>query len=668
MKTFHDLKSALNIQFDVIKEKDLFVSKADKNELKETYLSSFPEGTNPIFVTNTEHDCNCCMQYIRSVGNVLAIVDGKLVSVWDIDIGGHYQVVADAMSALVKSKGINGLFLHHESDAGQAVTHSLTDGVSKTWDHFHQKLPSRCVSYIDDMPSKLSKVNNNYNTLKRAFSELKIDSVVVVQDLIAQNSLYRGEEQKAVVDVFATFKRLYDSADNKELFLWETVIKFKHLSSFRNSAIGTLVTDLSDGMPLEKAVKSFEDKVAPANYKRPKSLVTASMIKKAETKVVELGIADSLQRRYAKINDIIINNVLFADRTAKASMGVFDELLSDVTEKLPNLDKVEEVSINTFLTNILPKSKSIEVFFGNELKPSLVSLIAPVNKEAPSILKWGNNFTWSYNGEMTDSVKERVKKAGGNVTGDLRCSLSWFNADDLDLHVIEPDNNVIYFQKKHSFKTGGTLDVDMNAGAKTNNTNPVENITWADKSKLTEDREYQVVVHNYCKRNTQNIGFSVELEFEGKVSTFNYSLPLDNRKKITVVSFTYSKTKGIQIIDSIPNATVPEKIWNISTEKFHKVKVMMQSPNHWDGEETGNKHYFFMLDSCANSADTRGFYNEFLNQELHEHRKVFEVLSSKMKVKHSDEQLSGLGFSSTQKNSLLCRVEGSFNRLIKIKF
>jgi hypothetical protein len=33
-----------------------------------------------------------------------------------------------------------------------------------------------------------------------------------------------------------------------------------------------------------------------------------------------------------------------------------------------------------------------------------------------------------------------------------------------------------------------------------------------------------------------------------------------------------------------------------------------------------------------------------------------------------DEQLSGLGFSSTQKNTLLCRVKGSFTRTIKIMF
>ena len=50
------------------------------------------------------------------------------------------------------------------------------------------------------------------------------------------------------------------------------------------------------------------------------------------------------------------------------------------------------------------------------------------------------------------------------------------------------------------------------------------------------------------------------------------------------------------------------------------------------------------------------------------HKRVFEALGSKMRVEPSEEQLSGLGFSSTQRNALVCKVSGSFNRMIKITF
>ena len=93
----------------------------------------------------------------------------------------------------------------------------------------------------------------------------------------------------------------------------------------------------------------------------------------------------------------------------------------------------------------------------------------------------------------------------------------------------------------------------------------------------------------------------------------------------------------------------------------------MNSPNFWAGEKTGNKHYFFMLNQCLSPETPNGFYNEFLKQDLNIHKRFFEALGSKMKVEQSDEQLSGLGFSSTQHNSFIVRVIGKTERMIKVK-
>jgi len=94
----------------------------------------------------------------------------------------------------------------------------------------------------------------------------------------------------------------------------------------------------------------------------------------------------------------------------------------------------------------------------------------------------------------------------------------------------------------------------------------------------------------------------------------------------------------------------------------------MLSPNYWDDRTVGNKHFFFMLDGCSNEDKARGFFNEFLTDELTPHRKVFEMVGSKMKTEESENQLSGIGFSSTQRNYILCRVKGAFSRTVKITF
>lgn len=72
--------------------------------------------------------------------------------------------------------------------------------------------------------------------------------------------------------------------------------------------------------------------------------------------------------------------------------------------------------------------------------------------------------------------------AGRNVTviqavaGQVQVSVSWTGASDVDLHVVEPSGEEIYYGYEVS-NTGGTLDLDSNAGCAIDNINN-ENITW----------------------------------------------------------------------------------------------------------------------------------------------------------------------------------------------
>jgi hypothetical protein len=665
---FTDLKVVVDEQFKSMADHTLFRTGIDKDKLWDTYLESFPEGTNPIFRERREYDCQCCKQFIRNCGDVVSIVNGKLVSIWDVEVGGQYQDVVDALSSLVKSEYITDVFIHYEQNLGTDKNVQLTDNGILTWNHFHFKLPNRFVKNNNRIGTYLSGLRSNKEVFKRSLEEITLDSVETVLELIEQGSLYRGNEHKPIIELFEKHKKIYDRLDisDRDNYCWTNSVAIGTGAKIRNTVIGTLLSDISEDVPLDKAVKLFEDKVAPVNYKRPTALVTKGMIDKAEKQVEELGIGESLQRRYAIESDIVVNNVLFADRKiTKLKGSVFDEMKADVKDKKPNLNKVDEVGIKTFMEDILPKAESVELFLENSHERNLMSLIAPINKNSKHIFKWDNNFSWSYNGELTDSIKERVKKAGGSVTGDLRCSLSWFNYDDLDIHMQEPKpGEHISYSHKHSHKTGGKLDVDMNAGGATTRS-PVENITYAKKLRMVEGR-YKVYVNQFNKRETKDVGFDFEIEFDNVIHSFHYEKAVTGN--VTVAEFDYTHKGGIVFVKSLKSTKASKEVWNLPTQKFHKVSMIMNSPNHWDDHVTGNKHWFFILDKCINPEKTRGFYNEFLSNDLMEHRKVFEILGSKMKTEISDNQLSGIGFSSTQKNSILCRVSGSFSRTIKINF
>lgn len=81
------------------------------------------------------------------------------------------------------------------------------------------------------------------------------------------------------------------------------------------------------------------------------------------------------------------------------------------------------IADNLFVTNVLPHSKDVQILVENKHIPNFVTLTAPENPDAGQLFKWKNNFAWVYNGSMADSFKEKVKAAGGNVNGFLRCSL-----------------------------------------------------------------------------------------------------------------------------------------------------------------------------------------------------------------------------------------------------
>ena len=665
---FKEFKTAVQRQFNEMKGKQLFRVRLDKDKLWDVYLSSFPPGTNPIFRERTEHDCSCCRQFIKSVGDMVSIENGEVVSIWDINVGGEYRHVADAMSEYVKSCQIDNIFLHPEKSAGTDKNLQNTDAGILTWEHFYIQIPDKFYCKGVDIGTRLGEIRSTKDVMLRSLQEITIDAIDTVLELIGQNSLYRGEENKFAVFTFKEVKKQFDHSDNKDIFCWSKIGIPASISKIRSTAIGTLLVDLSEGVDMDRAVASFEAKVAPTNYKRPTALVTKAMIENAKNKLEELGLTSALERRFAVLEDITANNILFANREAKKRINdVFDELSAKTSDNIKNLDKIEEVTIEQFIANILPKIDSVELMFENRHTPNMVSLVAPVDLTAKHMFKWPNGFSWSYNGEFADSIKERVKSAGGRVDVDLRNSLSWSNYDDLDLHIIEPNGYRVYFSNRGVLSPSrGTLDVDMNANIGTTRT-PVENICYPERIRM-QDGIYETLVNQFKRRESDNIGFEVEIEFDGNINTFAYSKPMKDKEFVSVAKIQYSRESGFKIIESIPSSQATREVWGIPTQTYHKVSVAMLSPNHWDEKQIGNKHYFFMLENCINDGKARGFYNEFLTSELDPHRKVFEMVGSKMKAEDSPNQMSGLGFSSTQRNSVLCRVKGSFTRTIKINF
>jgi hypothetical protein len=502
------------------KTSDVFVVELDRDTLWDAYLASFPEGSNPRFKTTTEHDCRCCRQFIRRAGNVVIVCDdGTLHSIWDEAAAiapWPYRIVASRLRDVVRAANVCDLYRVNEKETsfGAVQSRSLDKETqqARTWQHFHTgEIPKNIR-----VPSP-DQVRGDYRTTAQVFErglvELSPSAVDTVLSLIESNALYRGEEHKAAVLNFMQMHRAFLALEGyglaRKIFVWANA--GSPAARFRNTVIGTLVQDLSEGQDLEHAVKSFETKVAPQNYKRTTTLITPGMVKKAMETIEALGLEPALERRFAVIGDISVNDVKWVDGTVKPLMksGIGNVLMQHASAtsagRSTDEQRAEEIGLDDFVAKILPETTSLELLFKNEHVGNLMSLTAPCHPEPKQLFRWGNDFAWSYGGNVADSIRERVKKAGGKVEGAvLRVSLSWFNYDDLDLHIIEPNGGgargvygKIFFGARRGW-TGGTLDVDMNAGSGRTR-EAVENVVWTMKPP---DGAYRVVVNNGASRRS----------------------------------------------------------------------------------------------------------------------------------------------------------------------
>jgi hypothetical protein len=657
--------------------KCLFMVNLDKDELWETYLDSFPKGTNEIFRERREHDCSCCRSFIKAMGNVVVIKNQEIHTIWGFNAdSATYQPVVDSLDRYVKSHPVSDVWFSKEKSVGCKENHEHDGDSILTWTHF----------YIPDIPVRfrtnrsLGDIQNTYRTrkeiFKRSLDEISLDATDTLLELIAQNSLYRGEEWKNILSEFRRYQKEYAKVlgEKKELLAWEKSVEAGDvIGRMRNHSIGVLLADISTGCDLEQSVRRYENIVAPANYKRPKAIFTKKMLEDAKKTITELGYLDSLGRRFATLDDITVNDILFCNKDSvkriSGGMDLFAEMEKDVKVNPKKFDRVEEIGIEKFVSSVLPETQELEVYLENKHQSNLVSLIAPTNKDAKPMFKWGNNFSWAYSGNVADSMKERVKAAGGKVDGVLRFSIQWndipgdYDPNDLDAHCIQPNGYRIYFSDKHDRYTGGELDVDIINPVR--NAPAVENITWPDLRKMPEGK-YEFFVHQYSYRGGNN-GFRAEIEFDGKVYSYDYPNKVVGDVKVATVTLKNGK---FSIDHKLRENMVSKELWGLTTYTFIPVSVVMFSPNYWDAVEnkTGNKHYFFMLKDCINENNPNGFFNEYLKQELVQHKRVFEALGSKAKAEDCADQLSGLGFSSTQRNELIVKVKGATERVLKVKF
>lgn len=687
----------------------LFRSSVSGNDVWNTYLNNFNE--DPVFrdPQSSVHNCNSCKSFVRRYGNVVAInADYEIITLFDNISIEEYSSTCNTLSYTLTHAPIGDVFfetvasldklsggecnpknkLHQLGTASNIKVYTAEEadkfGVvnaqeTRVFTHMHIHLPNE---YIDDSGASVEAIIATYrdakNVFQRAMVEIPLDTYKVIRDLVAQGSLLNGETHIGKIGVMLSEKQEYDNlpANKRDNWCWKTSYK-NPFAKFKNELIGVLCTELAEGEDINTACRAWNIRVDPVNYMKATAPITTRQIEEARKFVEENGYEESFDRRLATIDDINVSEILHSnvgDGTVK-NASIFDGVKASNTSKHKRnqFDEVEEVSIETFMSEILPTCSSIEAFLENAHEGNMVTITTANKPDSKPIFKWGNNYSWTFNGNLAgkSEIKQAVKDRGGNITGILRFSIIWNEGDgkdnsDLDAWCRQPNGQQIGFNtgfrkdNGNNFSNcGGQLDIDITAPS---GRVAVENI-YFPKLRGMQDGVYKFWVNQYSARNSQ--GFRAEIEIDGDIYTYEYPRAVSGNIQIAEVTLEHGK---FSIKHLLPEQHSSKEIYGLATGQFHKVNLVCLSPNHWGENNVGNKHYFFMLNGCVTDTPVRGFHNENLKADLMDHRKVMEVLGNTSMIAPKDKQLSGLGFNATVKDSLIVKLQGSFKRVVKIKF
>src|SRR5690348_266159 len=302
----------------------------DTDGLFAAYLAAFHEERRQY------HNCNACRRFIEAYGGLVKIEeDGRQRPVmWNpMEAPDEYSESISALARIVEKAKITGVFYYNERLWGvPANPKGAKHGGVGEWHHFAVKPdPKTLHRSIAQTPGQaMAEKREDRGTVLRALAEFTRDQLATAVKILSADALYRSEKVLGAAEWLHKLQDSRASAKDKaerENLTWLAVATapagFCHP---RSSMIGTLLEDIAAGLPLDEISRKFAAKMHPLRYQRPQALPSAGNIQQAEELVAKLGIAASLRRRYARLDEIKALWRPALAEEAPAAGGVFAHL------------------------------------------------------------------------------------------------------------------------------------------------------------------------------------------------------------------------------------------------------------------------------------------------------------------------------------------------------
>lgn len=378
---YHDYIERMNLTFAKRMAEGAKLFTTNTEDLFTTFLDALPQENRQY------HTCSCCRHFVNRFGGLVMIADSGLTipAIWNVeDAPEYYQQAVYAMSQKVRKAKVNGVFMSSEKMWGTPVT--------GPWKHYAIKPPANILytGVVMTAGQKMAERREDFKTVMYALNEFTQPMIEQALVLLKTDSLYRSEK------VLGQAQWLYDlhvarteaMGSTKSNVVWKAIASapagFCHP---RSSMIGTLLEDIAAGMDFDTVSRRFKEKMHPLAYQRPQAAPAAGTIAQAEKLVEQMGVANSLKRRFARLDEI---QTIWTpkQKQEKETSGVFGHLQAKGETKIkPMTVPAGKMTFAKFIETVLPTADSIEFHVANR-RESLCAMVTAGDADAPPILLW----------------------------------------------------------------------------------------------------------------------------------------------------------------------------------------------------------------------------------------------------------------------------------------
>jgi hypothetical protein len=359
----------------------------DAGDLWSLYLKNLPEGEGQF------HNCRCCRKFIERFGSLVTI-DEKghtTPAMWAPDGSDFfYEPSFSAMFHRVKAARVTGVFLCKDAVWGTPETPG--------WTHLSvtplpaQVYRERALTAGQAMAAK----KQDFITVSMALSEFTAPMLAQALRLFDSDALARSEKflgpTQWLQDLhFRPKGRLGENV------LWRAIATAPEgYCHPKSSVLGPLLEDIRLGKPYEEIKRSFEAMMHPLRYQRPQAAPAAQNIKAAEELIERLGFARSLERRFARLDEVQTAWMPGRTETEKAqtASGVFSHLIAkEGSGHIKAVDLPEAtLTAEKFLATVVPSAERME--FLVPVHGNFMAMLTAEHADAPIIHKWGYPISW----------------------------------------------------------------------------------------------------------------------------------------------------------------------------------------------------------------------------------------------------------------------------------